>query len=66
MTKTESFARKHCANYNVGKCLGVMFVRKEGKLSMVYDSNFANKDCVADCGKCQDFNQIVIKGNNAN
>ena len=37
MTKTESFARKHCANYNVGKCLGVMFVRKEGKLSMVYD-----------------------------
>tara|TARA_R100000234_G_scaffold117698_1_gene96636 strand:- start:898 stop:1098 length:201 start_codon:yes stop_codon:yes gene_type:complete len=66
MTKAEVIARKGCANYNLGKCLGVMFIRVEGKLRMVYDSKFAGKDCRAGSDDCIYFNQIVMKGNNVN
>ena len=66
MKKAESLARKECANYNVGKCLGVMFKRVDGKLRMIYDSKFAGEDCRADCGDCIYFNQIVVRGVNAN
>tara|TARA_R100000908_G_C3750774_1_gene145398 strand:- start:2088 stop:2288 length:201 start_codon:yes stop_codon:yes gene_type:complete len=66
MTKTESFARKKCANYNVGKCLGVMFSRINGQIKMKIDSEYAGKDCKVDYGNCSYFNQIVTRNANVN
>ena len=62
MKKAETLARKECANYNSGKCLGVMFTRIDGKLTIKIDGNFAGKDCIADSSKCGYFNYIVIRG----
>tara|TARA_A100001391_G_scaffold203270_2_gene195132 strand:- start:355 stop:561 length:207 start_codon:yes stop_codon:yes gene_type:complete len=60
MKKEESLARKQCANYSGGKCLGVMFTRIEGKVTFKLDSRFANKECSAKLDKCMYFNNIVI------
>ena len=62
MRKLESLARKECANYCNGKCLGVMFQRVNGKLIITADSGFMGKDCIASTDKCTYFNQIVVKG----
>ena len=62
MKKLESVARKECANYTNGKCLGAMFCRANGKLTFLLDGKFAGKDCIASTDKCTYFNQIVIKG----
>ena len=66
MTKTESLARKECANYDIGKCLGIMFRRVDGKLIMQLDGKYAGKKCKVDCGECSYFNHIVTKISNAN
>ena len=62
MKQQESLARKECANYHSGKCLGVMFSREDGKLTTKIDKEFAGKDCIANTSKCGYFNQIVIRG----
>ena len=62
MKKLESVAKKECANYYNGKCLGIMFRRINGKLKIVADSRFIGKDCIANTNKCTYFNQIVING----
>ena len=60
MKQQESLARKECANYNSGKCLGAMFSREQGKLIVKIDKDFAGKDCIANTSKCGYFNQVVI------
>tara|TARA_R100001510_G_C7655688_1_gene214998 strand:- start:3069 stop:3269 length:201 start_codon:yes stop_codon:yes gene_type:complete len=61
MKKPESIARKECANYNGGKCIGVMFTRINGKMTMKLDKCFAGKNCKANNGDCGYFNQIVVR-----
>ena len=56
-------AKSHCANYNVGKCLGVMFSRnKNNNISYVLDAKFAEKPCVLESAdkKCPYFNNFVV------
>ena len=62
MKKAETLARRECANYNGGKCLGVMFARVNSKLMVKIDGNFAEKECIANSSKCGYFNQIVVRG----
>ena len=47
MKKSESVARQECANYNVGKCSGVMFVRNESgkQIAQVLSKEHEGKDC---------------------
>jgi len=54
-------ARKSCANWDAGKCLGAMMYRKDGRLRMNIDKKMANKDCSVDCG-CEYFDSIVVPG----
>jgi hypothetical protein len=54
-------ARKHCANWNRGNCLGCMFVRVGKALIMRLDEKFVGKPCVVDKG-CEYFDEIVTKG----
>ena len=61
MTKIKSKARQYCANYNTGKCLGIMFTRIDGKLTIIADKNFVGKDCIVEKGNCAYFNNIVLK-----
>ena len=61
MTSQIPIARKHCANWNNGKCLGCMFKREDDKLYIHVDKDFAGKPCVVDEG-CQYFDEIVLKG----
>lgn len=60
MKKAESVARKECANYNSGKCLGVMFTRINGKINVKVDERFAGKDCSKRLNECLYFNNIVM------
>lgn len=62
MKKAESLARKECANYTNGKCLGVMFTRVNGKIKIKIDRKFAEKECIANTNQCGYFNQIVTQG----
>jgi len=54
-------ARKHCANWDRGNCLGCMLVRVDKTLVMRLDEKFAGKPCVVDKG-CEYFDEIVTKG----
>ena len=53
-------ARRYCANWNAGKCLGAMLrYDKKGKaMHMWIDENLAGKDCTVTKG-CDYFNHIV-------
>jgi len=55
-------ARKYCANWDRGICLGCMFKRVDGELFMNLDKKFAGRPCVVDDG-CRYFEKIVLKGN---
>jgi len=57
----KTIARNYCANYNVGKCLGCMFTRETGVLSMKLDSKLAGKECSVEKG-CDYFDAIVVPG----
>jgi|TARA_R100000234_G_C4975249_1_gene168161 hypothetical protein len=61
MKKQESLARKECANYTNGNCLGVMFSRKGNKLTSRIDGKYAGKKCIVDTNNCSYFNQIVVR-----
>jgi len=67
MTKTESLARRKCANYNVGKCSGIMFIRNESgkQIYQVLSKEHEGKNCFADKG-CDYFNQVVIRNVDVN
>ncbi len=54
-------ARRNCANFDNGNCLGCMFQRKDSKLLMRLDSKYVDKPCVVDKG-CTYFDKIVKKG----
>ena len=54
-------ARKHCANWDAGKCLGAILYRKDGKLLMNVDKKLANKECCVESG-CDYFDSIVVPG----
>ena len=64
MKKQIQTAKNHCANYNVGKCLGVMFGKRDKKNNITYclDGNFAEKPCVLESAdkKCAYFNNFVV------
>ena len=52
-------ARTHCANWDVGDCLGCMMPRMNGELVMVIDSKLKGKSCSVDNG-CEYFEKIVV------
>ena len=63
-----SKARNHCANWNTGKCCGVVFKikqkRKDGykyPIHQILDIDLADKDCKIDKG-CTYFKNIVLPG----
>ena len=56
-------ARHHCANWDAGKCRGVIFHRVDGNLAMHIDRNYRGKDCFVNSDEgCEYFEKIVIKG----
>lgn len=59
--KNIDIARKHCANWNSGVCLGVNMYRTEGQLHQVIVESMIGKKCFADVG-CDYFKNIVIQG----
>ena len=65
MNKLEHKARKHCANYDVGKCLGVMIevIRKDGRtgIRQILNVKKAGKGCTIDKG-CKYYDNCVIPG----
>ena len=65
MKSLEHQARKHCANYDVGKCSGVMIQMKREKdrvgLRQILDLNKAYKKCTVNSG-CQYYENCVIPG----
>ena len=62
MSKLRNIARDHCANWNVGKCLGCMVRHSEGnRIVNVIDSDMAGEDCIVGKGG-QDFEEVVIPG----
>tara|TARA_R110000744_G_scaffold7_2_gene33 strand:+ start:1091 stop:1300 length:210 start_codon:yes stop_codon:yes gene_type:complete len=58
-------ARRHCANWNAGKCLGAIMYRKDGVLKFVLDVDKLDKDCTIEEG-CDYFDNIVTPGINKN
>jgi hypothetical protein len=60
-TPIRQIARRHCANFNLGICLGAMFKHVDSKLTCSIDSKYAGKDCIVEKG-CVYFEQIVIPG----
>jgi hypothetical protein len=62
MEKASNIAKTYCANWNNGKCLGVMIKHKGKKLYQWVDSDLAMKNCIED--KCEYFQNIVLKSIN--
>jgi len=60
-SKLLSVARKHCANWDNGNCLGVLLKRSGGLLSCRTSKRLAGKPCCVASG-CDYFNLIVIPG----
>mgnify|MGYP005816823925 FL=1 len=60
-SKILTVARNYCANWNVGKCLGCVFTRDEGYLSMCLDDKKVGKSCSVEDG-CDYFQAIVMPG----
>jgi hypothetical protein len=60
----KQLAQKECANWFSTKCTGAMFYRDiNNNLLFVIDSNFANKECVADSKEgCPYFENVVLPG----
>ena len=62
MTKILNIARQHCANWNAGKCLGVLFIRGEdsGQIFQRTHKDYYGKECFVDSEKgCQYFKNCV-------
>ena len=55
-------AKKHCSNWNVGKCAGWMMKSENNKLIQWIDKKYANKPCVVEEKKCEFFENEVVKG----
>ncbi len=56
-----TIARNYCANWNVGKCLGCVFSRDDGYLSMKLDKEIMGKECKVEEG-CNYFESVVVPG----
>ena len=54
-------ANKHCANWDKGKCLGVIMVHKDNILVQYIDKKLASKNCFAG-DDCDYYNNVVIPG----
>jgi len=55
-------ALKHCANWNTGKCLGVLFIRGEdsGQIFQKINSKYEGRDCFVDSKEgCEYFKNCV-------
>ncbi len=61
MGKLRNIARHHCANWNVGKCLGCVLKEIDDRVVQVVDSELAGKDCIVEEG-CSYFDEFVIPG----
>ena len=66
MKNLEQKARRHCANYDVGKCLGVIIQTKRMKdgrvgLRQILNTKKAGKDCTVISG-CQYYDNCVVPG----
>lgn len=60
-TKLISTARRYCANWDSGNCLGVMMIREDNGLVMRLNAKLAGKPCIVADG-CDYFYNIVIPG----
>jgi len=56
-------ARKHCANWNSGDCLGVIITHKDGMITQRLKKSMYGKKCFAD-SDCDYFKHIVLPGIN--
>lgn len=56
----KNLALLHCANYNRGKCSGVLFVRSESgnQIGQMINSDYENKECFIDKG-CEYYDKCV-------
>jgi len=64
VTKSQkAVARKYCANWFNGKCIGCMMYRKDGTLHFKLSKRLTGKDCAVDKG-CDYFDNIVSPGVN--
>jgi len=66
MKKLETSARTHCANYDCGKCLGVMIQTKKYAsggigLRQILNKKKVGKQCTVASG-CQYYDNCVIPG----
>tara|TARA_R100001082_G_C4311362_1_gene136875 strand:+ start:573 stop:782 length:210 start_codon:yes stop_codon:yes gene_type:complete len=61
MTKLINIARQYCANWDAGKCVGCVFVRKEKGLFFKLNKKLSGKKCSVDKG-CDYFETVVIPG----
>lgn len=65
MKQAETSARTHCANYDRGKCLGVIIQIKRLKsavgLRQILNKKKAGKNCTVSSG-CQYFDNCVVPG----
>ena len=60
-TRLLGTARRYCANWNAGDCLGCMVKMKKNVIIFRITSKLAYKPCKVDSG-CEYFNNIVIPG----
>jgi hypothetical protein len=59
-TSDLTIAKKNCANYTSGICLGCMMTYHNGKLSYMIDSKLASKPCVVASKTCIYFETVVL------
>jgi hypothetical protein len=54
-------AQIHCANWDCGKCLGVLFIRgvDSGQIYQRTSKEYYKKDCFVEEKGCQYFKKIV-------
>jgi hypothetical protein len=60
-TSLISSARKHCANWNDGDCLGCMMKVADKSIIFRVSGRFAGFPCQV-CDKCDYFDRIVVPG----
>tara|TARA_R100000329_G_scaffold125249_1_gene103809 strand:+ start:396 stop:599 length:204 start_codon:yes stop_codon:yes gene_type:complete len=58
----KSEAQKHCANWDCGKCMGVLFIRgvDSGQIYQRVNKGYYNKECFVELKEgCQYFKNCV-------
>ena len=61
MTKLINIARKHCDKFDVGKCMGCVFIRTDKGLFFKLEKKLTGRSCSVDKG-CDYFETVVMPG----